>query len=76
MEKLLSDCIKKKEYKVKNLDGLDASTKKRLTDIGLVCGEKISILKTNFGAKSFFVKVGFLSFAIDKSIAEKVVVCE
>ena len=74
--KLLSQAEILKEYKIDSIDGCDESVKNHLINLGFLRGEKIVVLKKNFGKKSLLVKVMNINYAIDKIICDSIIIYE
>lgn len=69
---LLSNANSNHTYIIKKINIEDKSLLQQLNNIGLTVGEEITLIKTNYGKKSFLVKVMNVNFAIDKQILDKV----
>ena len=53
----------------------DCALKNQLKSLGFCEGEKIRKLTSNYGKSSYLVKVVGINYAIDKKVAEKIMVC-
>ncbi len=71
-KKTLADCKCKQEYRIKNIEISDKKLLTALTNLGFKPDENITLLKSNYGKKSYLVNIIGISYAIDKSICEKI----
>ncbi len=72
----LIDVKRNQNFVIEKIDIEDGKIVKQLKNLLIDEGRKISLLYTNYGAKTFMVKVDGTSFAIDRKIAEKIFVKE
>lgn len=72
----LIDTKRNQNFVIEKIDIEDEKVVKQLKNLLIDEGRKISLLYTNYGAKTFMVKVDGTSFAIDRKIAEKIFVKE
>ena len=67
--------VKTEEYYViKSIEVLDVALNKQLKNLGFLVGEKMKVMKTNYGKTSYLVKVMGVNYAIDKKVAERIFV--
>ena len=72
----LIDVKRNQNFVIEKIDIEDGKIVKQLKNLLIDEGRKISLLYTNYGAKTFMVKVDGTSFAIDRKIVEKIFVKE
>lgn len=74
--KILSKALPNKYYTIKKINIENKELIKQLNNIGFSVGRKIKYIGSNFGKKTFLVKVMDINFGIDKQISEKVEVAD
>ena len=72
----LSDAKLSVEYFISEVKICDEKIQMYLKNLGLICGAKIVVLKTNFLRKTFLVKVMEIKYSLDKKLADEIYVYE
>lgn len=75
MSKKLSEVKKNKETTVDEIL-TDEKIKRVLSNFGIKRGSKVTVISSNYGNKSYLVLSEGTTFAIDKSVLERVMVYE
>ena len=74
MEELtLSNCKKGKVYKIKEISVEDKELFSQLKNLEIEVGKEVKVIASNYGKKSYLVKVSGFTYAIDERICDKVV---
>lgn len=77
MENLtLSKCKPFKVYKIKEILVSDVAVKNQLKNLGIAERQNIEVVASNYGKKSYLVRIHNMTYAIDKQICDEVVCYE
>lgn len=75
MEELcLSDAQKKHKYKLVKINISNEKLKNYYMNLGFRCGEEIEVITSNYGKKSYMIRVMGILYAMDKNLCEKFIV--
>ena len=72
----LSDAQRNKNYKIDKLKISDKSLNVQMQNLGFVSGENIKLLFYNYGKKSLMVEVMGVKYAVDKVVANDIMIYE
>lgn len=73
MKKLtLAECVAQKTYKILKINCPDKRLAQQLDNLGFMEEESVTFLKSNYGKKSFLVKVMGINIALDKHVCEMI----
>ncbi len=73
---LLSEALPGHTYIIKKINIENEGLLQQLSCIGFCVGQRIIFVRSNFGKKTFLVKVMSVNFGIDRQISEKVEVAD
>ena len=74
MSRSLKDVRIGEECKIESIKLSNKILKRQLQNLGFMEGERIKIMKTNYGDKALLVKVFGVNYVVDSTIAQEIFV--
>ena len=74
MSRSLKDMKIGEECKIKSIELASKNLEKQLKNLGFMEGEKIKIIKINYGDRALLVKVFGVNYVVDSTIAQGIFV--